>query len=82
MTPLSSDLNLIEQLRHRFERSGFEVCSRLGFRMGIPASRIRMFFVSASFLALGSPIVIYMALAFVLELKKMMNPGFRSLREL
>jgi len=82
MTPLASDLNAIEQLRYRFERSGFEVCSWLGYRLGIPASRIRLFFVSASFLALGSPIVVYMALAFVLELKKMIHPGYRSLRDL
>jgi phage shock protein C len=57
------------RLKYEFEKQGFEVCSRLGERMSLPARHIRLFFIYASFLALGSPIILYMALAFILNLK-------------
>jgi len=59
----------VQRLKFELEKQGFEVCSRLGDRMSIPARRVRLFFVYASFLALGSPIIIYMALAFLINLK-------------
>lgn len=61
--------NLIEQIRFATERHGFEVCSRLADRMGIPAYRVRLFFVYSTFIALFSPLILYMALAFLLKLK-------------
>lgn len=60
---------LEHNLRAFFETRGFEVCSRLGDRMGIRASRIRLFFIYASFMTLGSPLIPYFALAFVMEIK-------------
>jgi phage shock protein PspC (stress-responsive transcriptional regulator) len=61
--------NLIEQIRFATERHGFEVCSRLADRMGIPAYRVRLFFVYSTFITLFSPLILYMALAFILKLK-------------
>ncbi|MCH8555709.1 MAG: PspC domain-containing protein [Schleiferiaceae bacterium] len=60
---------MIEELRSTFEKNGFEVCSRLGERMGLKASRIRLFFIYASFMTLGSPLIIYFILAFVMHIK-------------
>ena len=60
---------LEEKLRAFFETRGFEVCSRLGDRMGIKASRVRLFFIYASFMTMGSPLIAYFALAFVIEIK-------------
>ncbi|KAB2809736.1 PspC domain-containing protein [Phaeocystidibacter luteus] len=60
---------MIERIKADFERRGFEVCHRFGERLGIRPSRIRLFFIYASFVALGSPIFIYLALAFLLRLK-------------
>ncbi len=59
----------VQRLKYEFEKQGFEVCSRLGDRMSIPARHIRLFFIYASFLALGSPVIVYMALSFVINLK-------------
>jgi phage shock protein C len=55
--------------RSYVEKNGFEVCARLGDRMGIKASQIRLFFVYASFMTMGSPLIVYFALAFVMHIK-------------
>lgn len=60
---------MIDRIKSDFEQRGFEVCHRLGTRMGIPVSRIRLFFIYASFITLGSPLILYMGLAFLLRLK-------------
>jgi len=52
------------------EWSAFGVCSAIGDRIGIATSRIRMWFIYVSFLTMGSPIIIYMVLAFWMNIKK------------
>jgi phage shock protein C len=59
----------MEQLRYFVEKQAFGVCTRLGERMNISASSIRLYFIYTSFLTLGSPVVIYLVLAFWLELR-------------
>jgi len=46
------------------EWNAFGVCSAIGNRMGIATSRIRQFFIYTSLLTMGSPIIIYLVLAF------------------
>jgi len=46
------------------EWNAFGVCSAIGNRMGIATSKIRQYFMYATILAMGSPIIIYMVLAF------------------
>ncbi|MEJ0105165.1 MAG: PspC family transcriptional regulator [Bacteroidota bacterium] len=52
------------------EWSAFGVCSAIGDKIGIATSRIRMWFIYVSFLTMGSPIIIYMVLAFWMNIKK------------
>ncbi|HLG41342.1 MAG TPA: hypothetical protein VI461_16810 [Chitinophagaceae bacterium] len=52
------------------EWNAFGVCSAIGARMGIAASRIRQYFIYASLLTMGSPIILYMALAFLRNIRK------------
>ena len=52
------------------EWQAFGVCSALGERLGIATSRIRQYFMFTSLLTMGSPIVIYMILAFFMNLKR------------
>jgi phage shock protein C len=59
----------MEQLRYFVEKQAFGVCTRLGERMNISASSIRLYFIYTSFLTLGSPVIIYLVLAFWLELR-------------
>jgi len=72
----------MDNLRKFFEKHGFEVCQRLGDRLGIKASRIRFFFIYASFMALGSPLIIYFALAFVMQIKDYINSRRTSVFDL
>ncbi|HPH22636.1 MAG TPA: PspC domain-containing protein [Chitinophagaceae bacterium] len=48
----------------------FGVCSAIGEKLGIASSRIRMWFIYISFLTMGSPVLVYMILAFWLNIKK------------
>ena len=57
-------------LKNFIEWNAFGVCSAIGVKMGIAASRIRQCFIYASLLTLGSPIIIYMVLFFWMNIKK------------
>ena len=52
------------------ERSAFGVCSYLGEKMNISSSRVRLYFIYTSFVALGSPIVFYLVLAFWVNIRR------------
>lgn len=52
------------------ERSVFGVCAFIGERFGLSSGRIRMYFIYTSFVALGSPILLYLVMAFWLNIKK------------
>ena len=58
-----------EKFKELLELSAFGVCSSLGEKLEITSSKIRLFFVYISFLALGSPILLYLVLAFVKEMR-------------
>jgi phage shock protein PspC (stress-responsive transcriptional regulator) len=51
------------------ENNLFGVCSRIGEKLNFSASSIRMYFIYASFFTLGSPVIIYLILAFWMEVK-------------
>lgn len=59
----------MERFRSFLEMQFFGVCSYLGEKLVIPSSRIRLFFIYSTFVAIGSPIIIYLTLAFLLRLK-------------
>ncbi|MEP2771033.1 MAG: PspC domain-containing protein [Fulvivirga sp.] len=60
----------MKKLQHFFEKHAFGVCTRLGEKLGLATSSIRLFFIYASFLTFGSPIIVYLAMAFVMNLRK------------
>lgn len=60
----------IMQLQLFFEERAFGVCTWIGEKLGVATSTIRLFFIYASFLTFGSPVLIYLALAFMLNLRK------------
>ncbi len=55
------------------EKYAFGVCTRLGEKLRIPTSSIRIFFIYTSFLTFGSPIILYLALAFVMNFRKILR---------
>jgi len=60
----------MKKIREFLELHAFGVCTAIGERMGIASSRIRMWFIYISFLTMGSPIIIYMILAFWINMKR------------
>ncbi|MCB9226702.1 MAG: PspC family transcriptional regulator [Chitinophagales bacterium] len=63
----------MKDARSVFENTVFGVCAYVGRKLNMPSKNIRFFFVYASFLTMGSPIIIYFILAFWLKLKNMIN---------
>ena len=59
----------MNRFKNFVEWHAFGVCTAIGEKMGIATSRIRMWFIYISFLTMGSPIVIYMILAFWMNIK-------------
>jgi phage shock protein PspC (stress-responsive transcriptional regulator) len=57
------------RLKHFIEWQAFGVCSAIGNKLGIATSRIRLWFIYISFLTMGSPVIIYMVMAFWLNIK-------------
>jgi phage shock protein C len=62
--------------RNSIEKSVFGVCSYLGSIMGISSAKVRMYFIYTSFVALGSPILIYLVLAFWVNIANYLRKGF------
>lgn len=59
----------MEQFRQFVENSAFGVCTRIGEKLEIPATTIRKYFIYISCLTVGSPIIIYLFLAFWINVK-------------
>lgn len=60
---------MIQRLITYFERRSFGVCTYLGERLNISISKIRLFFIYSSFLAVGMPLIAYILAAFVLDVR-------------
>ncbi|WP_017731627.1 PspC domain-containing protein [Nafulsella turpanensis] len=60
----------MDKLIKFFEVQAFGVCTRLGEYMGLSISSIRLFFIYASFLTFGSPVLVYLALAFIMNIRR------------
>jgi phage shock protein PspC (stress-responsive transcriptional regulator) len=60
---------IVDRIKYYFENNAFGVCSALGDKLGVATSSIRLFFIYASCLTLGSPIIIYLSLAFIMNMR-------------
>ena len=60
----------MKDVKDLLEKSAFGVCTYLGKKMGIATARVRLYFIYISFVALGSPVIIYLFFAFWLNVKK------------
>ena len=68
----------MKKLREIIELNAFGVCSAIGEKLGIASSKIRMWFIYISFLTMGSPIIIYMIMAFWMNMKRYILFGKRN----
>ena len=60
----------MKMVKDLLERSAFGVCSYLGEKMGLASSRVRVYFIYLSFVTLGSPVVLYLFVAFWINAKR------------
>lgn len=58
---------MINRIQTYFEMQAFGVCQYLGQKFGMKTSKIRLYFIYLSFLTFGSPIIIYLILAFIID---------------
>ena len=72
---------MLNQIKDFTERHAFGVCSYLGEKIGIPTSRVRVYFIYISFVAMGSPIILYLFVAFWLNVKEYIKRSRRALME-
>lgn len=63
----------MRRIQRYFEYQAFGVCTKLGEKLNLSTSSIRLFFIYASFITFGSPIIIYLALAWVINIRKHMR---------
>ncbi len=75
----NSLIKRINYIRDFIEVRAFGVCSYLGERMGIPSRYIRLYFLYATFIATWSPVIIYMSMAFILNLRNYIKSKKTSL---
>ncbi len=57
-------------IKNFIEWKAFGVCNAIGDKLGVATSRIRLWFIYISFMTLGSPVIIYMILAFWMNMKR------------
>ncbi|MEM7551547.1 MAG: PspC family transcriptional regulator [Bacteroidota bacterium] len=61
---------MVDKVQQLIERQAFGVCTEIGKKMGISISTIRLYFIYASFLTFGSPVIVYLGLAFFINLRQ------------
>ena len=59
----------INNIRHEAEKEWFGVLTRMGTKLGIPISKLRVFFIYSTYATAGIFFLIYLALAFMLWVK-------------
>jgi phage shock protein C len=60
----------MKKVQYFLESQAFGVCAKLGEKLGFATSSIRLSFIYLSFLTFGSPVFIYLFLAFWLNVAK------------
>lgn len=61
---------MLKRFQYFLEMNAFGVCTAMGAKMGISTESIRLFFIRLCFFTFGSPIIMYLGLAFLLEIRK------------
>lgn len=66
---------MVSRIQGYFEKRAFGVCEWWGKKLGIKTHNIRLFFIYLSFITFGSPLIIYLIMAFILDHKEMFRFG-------
>ncbi|MCC6720842.1 MAG: PspC domain-containing protein [Bacteroidia bacterium] len=72
----------MNSLKFFLEKSVFGVCTFIAKKMGIKTERIRLYFLYITFGTLGSSIILYLLIAFWINIKKYRKEGKRTVWDL
>ena len=61
---------IMKNIKHFIEWHVFGVCAAIGERLGIATAVIRKNFIYISLITMGSPVIIYLFLAFWMNIKR------------
>lgn len=73
--------SILTKIKALLEYCGFGVCQYLGEKMGIKSSLVRLYFIYLTFIALGSPLFLYLILAFWVNIKNYLRRGISVLAD-
>ncbi len=62
-------MSVIQKTTFFFEMRSFGVCQWWARKLGIRTEKVRLGFIYASFITFGSPFIVYLAMAWILEHK-------------
>ncbi len=65
-------------VKHFIELQVFGVCTAIGEKIGIATSVIRRYFIYITFLTMGSPVIIYLFIAFWMNIKNYIQISKRN----
>lgn len=68
----------MNRIKDFVEWKAFGVCAAIGDKLGVASARIRIFFIYATFLTMGSPLIVYMILAFWVNMKAYIQNARRN----
>lgn len=60
---------IINNFRHKAEREWFGALTRMGTKLGIPVTKLRVFFIYSTYATAGIFFLVYLAIAFSLWVK-------------
>lgn len=64
----------LQKIAFFFEMRSYGVCDWWGRRLGIQSNKVRLGFIYATCIGLGSPLIIYLIMAWILEHKHYFKP--------
>jgi phage shock protein C len=60
----------MRRIKDLVELQWFGVCTWWADKLGVSLNKVRLFFIYSSFLTAGSPIVVYLMMGFILDIRK------------
>jgi phage shock protein C len=63
------------------ERQAFGVCQYLSEKMRIAPSEVRKYFIYTSFIGMGSPLIVYLVIAFWVNIRRYIRRGKNAIWE-
>ncbi len=71
----------MHKIRYFLEGSAFGVCAAMGRYMRIPTSYVRLYFIYISCLTFGSPVLLYLFLAFWMNARHYFRQAHNLIRK-